>query len=453
MATIVQTSPYADIERQKADGRRVLGTLFLCGWICVLMQGALRKWIFPGVTALYLVQDVPLIVAYGYAVLKGYVWAGKVMMGCVLVALLLSIEALAQIVVVDLDTKTAVIGLHQYIFYFPILFLLPMCLDSAQIRRFIRWNLLSILPMTLLVAVQSRSGKSAWINRTAAGDETAFSINGTTAIRATGTFNFTLSYSIWCGVAAALVVGEWILPPERRSFKSRMLLILCSLSVAMATMVSGSRTAVFLAAGAFFGGVVAAFLLWNTKLLLRFAVVVLLMPVLGGLAYLLAPDAFSGNLNRFSHEDNQKEMSVRIAQMTVGFLIEPGFSVLGKGIGTGIQAASVGAMDPYAIKLSEWDNIRGVQELGTFGGIAIVLTRYLATFLVIGAGIRAQLQRPGFAYALPIAFTVAPTLAIGDMWRTAPMVATQVFYFIALICGAILFRKEAQHNALLNRAG
>jgi len=133
LATIVQTSPYADIDRQKADGRGVLGTLFLCGWICVLLQGALRKWVFPGVTALYLIQDVPLIVAYGYAVLKGYIWAGKVMIGCMLVAILLSIETLTQLVVIDLNTRTALIGLHQYIFYFPILFLMPMCLDSVQI--------------------------------------------------------------------------------------------------------------------------------------------------------------------------------------------------------------------------------------------------------------------------------------------------------------------------------
>ncbi len=426
----------------------------MAGWICVLLQGALRKWAFPAAAKpLYLVQDVPLIIAYVYAILKGHIWAGKVALGCCLIALLLSIETLAQLIFVDLQLKTAIIGLHQYIFYLPILFLFPVCLNHQQMRRFIRWNLLIIIPMGILGTVQSRAGKSAWINRTAAGDETAFSIAGSTAIRATGTFNFTLSYSIWCGIAAALVVGEWILPPEKRSFKSRLLLILCSICVSMATMVSGSRTAIVLAAAAFIGGAVAALLQRNQRLILRFAGIIFAMPLMAGLAYLLAPDAFTGNLNRLSHSENQTEMSVRVMQMTVGFLSEPGFSVLGKGIGTGIQAASVSSADPYAVKLSEWDNIRGVQELGTFGGILLVLTRYLAALLVIGAGLRAQMQRPGFAYALPIAFTVAPTLAIGDMWRTAPMVATQVFYFMALICGAMLFRRQSQKIALLNQAG
>jgi hypothetical protein len=428
--------------------------MFMAGWICVLLQGALRKWAFPSLAKpLYLVQDVPLIIAYGYAVLKGHIWAGKVALGCCLVALLLSMQTLAQLIFVDLQLKTAIIGLHQYIYYLPILFLFPMCLKHKEMRRFIRWNLLIIIPMGVLGTVQSRSGKSAWINRTAAGDETAFSIAGSTAIRATGTFNFTQSYSIWCGIAAALVIGEWILPPEKRSFKSRLLLIAFSISASMATMVSGSRTAILLGAGAFFGGLVAALLQRDQKLILRFVGIVLAMPVVAGLAYLLAPDAFTGNLNRLSHPENQREMSTRIEQLTVGFLSEPEFSFLGKGIGTGIQAASSSSTDPYSVKLSEWDNIRGVQELGTFAGIALVMTRYLAALLVIAAAVRAQLQRPGFAYALPIAFTVAPTLAIGDMWRTAPMVATQVFYFMALICGAILYRRESQSIAPLNRAG
>jgi hypothetical protein len=439
---------------RKPDSRTLLAWFFLAGWICVLMQGALRKWIFPGAAKpLYLIQDVPLLLAYVYAVLKGHIWAGKVAFSCCVISLLLAIQTLAQLMFVDLPLKTAVIGLHQYIYYLPILFIYPVCLNHKEIRRFIRWNLLIIIPMGILGTMQSRAGKAAWINRTAAGDETAFSIAGSTAIRATGTFNFTLSYSIWCGVAAALVVGEWILPPEKRSFKSRLLLILFSICVAMATMVSGSRTAIFLAAGAFFGGLVAALLLRNQQLILRFGGIILAMPLMAGLAFLLAPDAFTGNLNRFSHSENQVEMSVRIAQMTVGFLSEPGFSVFGKGIGTGIQAASASSTDPYSIKLSEWDNIRGVQEMGTFGGIPLVLARYIASLLLIGAAVRAQLQRPGFAYALPIAFTVAPTLAIGDIWRTAPMVATQVFYFMALICGAILFRRESQSIALLNRAG
>lgn len=439
--------------RPRPTSRDVLANLFLVSWICVLLQGALRKWAFPGVTVLYLIQDVPLLLAYIYAVVKGLVWSGKVAAGCTLVAILLSIETLVQLIFVDFQMKTAVIGLHQYIFYLPIVFLLPVCLNRKHMGRFMRFNLWVIPFMALLAGLQSRAGKGAWINRTAAGDETAFGITGTDAVRTTGTFNFTLGYSIWCGIAVALVVGEWLLPPARRSYKSRLLLLFFSCSAALATMVSGSRTAIFLAAAAFLGGIVAALLLRNWEMILRFAGIMLLLPVLLGVTYLISPGTVTGTLNRFSGEDTHREMGKRIIDMTVGFLVEPHYSLLGEGIGTGIQAAQVGSFNPYATNLSEWDTIRGVQELGTYGGIALVLVRYFAAILVLLAGVRAQLQRPGFGYALPLAMTAVPTLAIGDIWRTAPMVATQVFYCVALICGGILFRAEPQGNALMNRAG
>jgi hypothetical protein len=444
---MIQTQPRIHMPRPKPTSRDRLAHLFMAAWVCIILQGALRKWVFPGVTVVYLVQDVPLIFAYVYAVWKGLIWRGKLEWVCILIGSLLTLETLIQILALAFPLKTAVIGLHQYIFYLPILFLAPMCFNHKHRRVFLRWNLLSIAPMSIIAALQSRSPKGAWINRTASGDDTAFSIAGSTAVRATGTFNFTLPFAIWCGFAVALVIGEWLTPPARRSFKSTTLIFVCTMCAILATMVSGSRSAVLLAAAAFFGGFVVVLMSRNRKNIMRFVAVLILLPALAGIAYLVAPDSFTGNLNRLSDEGNQEEMTSRIWNMSLGFVSGPDFSILGKGIGTGIQAGSVGSADAYRTQLSEWDTIRAVQELGTFPGVALVLIRYGSVLALLMVARRAQLQRASFPLAIPLAVSTIPTLAIGDVWRVAPQVATQVFFFVAIICGAFLFRREPVDSA------
>jgi len=72
------------------------------------------------------------------------------------------------------------------------------------------------------------------------------------------------------------------------------------------------------------------------------------------------------------------------------------------------------------------------------------MARYATSMLVILAAIRAlKLPRlESWPHAVPIAFTIVPTLAIGDMIHSAPIQAPQVYYCAALICSALLYRKE-----------
>ncbi len=415
----------------------------MASWICVLMQGALRKWVLPGVNILYLVQDVPLLFAYVYALWKGLVWGGKVAWTCIVISIVLSIQAMLQLIAGDLTMRMAVIGLHHYIFYLPILFLAPVCYNFKHRLQFVRWNLLIIIPMALIGTLQSRAPKGAWINRTSAGDDTAFGVTGD-VVRASGTFNFAQTYDIWCGMAIALVLGEWLLAPEHRSFKSKALLLVCTLSAVLATLVSGARSAVALAVLGFLGGLAAVVVTRNFKLIVRFAAVLFMVPFLAGVAYVAAPKSLQGVLDRFTAEGTEQNLIDRISYGFVGFAIEPKFSFLGKGAGFGIPAANPSLGASVTIILSEHETIRIVQEFGTFTGTALVLTRYVGGFLVVLAGFKC-LKLPGrhsFPHAVPLAFVVAPTLMVGELARSAPVIATQIFFCIALISSAILFRRE-----------
>lgn len=412
-------------------------------WICVILQGALRKWIFPGANILYFVQDVPLLFAYVYAFWKGLVWGGKVAWTCIVVSILISIQAMLQLIFGDLHLRTAVIGLHNYIFYLPVLFIAPVSFNFMHRKRFIRWNLLFAIPMSLIAALQSRSPKGAWINRTSAGDDTAFSLTSDT-VRATGTFNFTLMYSVWCGIVVALMLGEWLLPPERRTFKSRIVLLLCTLCAVMANVVSGSRTAVLLSAFAFIGGFAAVVFTRNVKHIVRFTAVLVLMPVIFIIGYFAAPKSVNAVIDRFSGESNEQSIETRINHQILGFTYAAKFSVLGLGVGYGIPAANPAAAAAGGLILSENEPIRMLQEMGTFTGTALVLMRYFAGFGLLLVGFQClQLPRGHtLPHGLPLAFTVAPTLMVGELLRSAPVLASQVYFCAALILGAVLFQHE-----------
>jgi hypothetical protein len=451
LATTIHAARHVEKIVARSKSIDTLATIFLTAWVTVLLQGALRKWVFPGATIVYLVQDVPLAIAYAYALRKNILWTGRLAGLCACITALLFVQAMLQIIFIDHNPLVAMIGLHHYIFYLPMLFFIPPCMTPHNVRRFLRLNLWINIPMGLLATLQAVSPRGAWVNRTVAGDDMAFQVGGSDAVRAMGTFSFTLMFSIWCGIAVALVIGEWLLPPSRRAYQSRSLLLASTASAAVATMVSGSRTAVFLAAAAFVGAIAAVIVTRNYAHLLRFGAILILLPMLGLLSYLLAPKSFDANLQRFTDPGNQGEMRQRALNMTVGFLAEPKFSTLGMGIGIGIQAASVGSANAYSVSLSEYDSTRIVEELGTFTGVFLVLLRYFAGFVLISAGFKALLLPHPYSFpqAVPLAFTVTPTLMIGDIVRTAPGIATQAYFCIALICGAILTSRQPQRGTTL----
>jgi hypothetical protein len=45
-------------------------------------------------------------------------------------------------------------------------------------------------------------------------------------------------------------------------------------------------------------------------------------------------------------------------------------------------------------------------------------------------------------HAVPLAFSAAPTIMVGDLTHSAPITATQAYFWSALILGALLFRHE-----------
>ena len=78
MATALQFGEEYTVERpQEIAPVRVLAKWFFASFWMIVFTGAIRKWIMPGVTALYLLQDVPIGLAYLYAIWTGFFKIGR----------------------------------------------------------------------------------------------------------------------------------------------------------------------------------------------------------------------------------------------------------------------------------------------------------------------------------------------------------------------------------------
>lgn len=425
-----------------------MARLFFATFWVVIFTGSVRKWIFPGVSALYLLQDVPMVVAYVYAIWTGLFTRSYLMLYTVLLGTIITLQTLAQIVFSGLDLFVAGVGLHNYLFYLPILFVFPLCLTLRYRKDFVRWNLYLSIPMCLLAIAQSISPKQAFVNRTSEGGD-AFGMPGADVARVSGTFNFTTFYGIWVGLAVALCMGEWLLPKERRSIRNQWLLILCTFTVNICHLISASRAAIALAAAAICGAMIGAIVLGSTRALLAIAGMCFLLPVAAGMTYFISPAEFNIIVDRFTGDTYVDDSKNRLQDGLIGFAVIPKFSLIGAGVGMGVDAAHVGNADTYnfTYSLSENDMTRTVMELGTPVGLLYALSRLGFLFGMVFFSIK--IVRSGSSpHVLPLSVFLLAQGYQGDLTRAATMTASQIMIGYAFILGAYYYPDNDPDNSL-----
>lgn len=416
------------------------GYYFATFW-CILFTGAIRKWMFPHVSILYLFQDIPIFLAYIYALRSGIYRLGVLFYGIVTISVVVTLQTLAQVVLIGHDWIIAIVGLHHYLFYLPMLLIFPLCLTEKYRRDFIRWNLLLSIPMCLLVVAQAQSPKSAFINRTSEGE--AMGLPGVEVARVSGTYNFVAFYAIWVGLAFALCMGEWLLRRERRIFQNRWLLILCTLCLTICGLVSGSRQTIFLAALGLLGALFAAFVLGSGRAVLAIGGIFLLLPVAAVSTYLISPVEFNTVNERLTGENGAADSRNRMLGSFYSFITEPQFSLIGRGVGLGVDAAHFGSANAYTFTydLSEGDETRNVMELGTPVGLFYMTLRFSLIFGMFLLSVRIVRTR-STPHVLPLSFMLAgQTLA--DLTRAATMTSTQVMVGYSFILAAQLYPDAA----------
>jgi hypothetical protein len=192
--------------------RLIWGVMFL-----VVCEGAVRKWIAPGIQAeIYLVKDAMLVIAY-IGFLRSRVPTDiqrQVMRG---LSILLAI-ALGYFVLQILNPNSpslvlSIVGLKNYLLYAPLAFVVPYMFTSTKdvehkLRKYALW----MIPFAGLGVVQFAFGPAHWINGYVNHDpdyETIIALFGAgdAKARTTGTFSYPGGYSTFLTVMLYLALG------------------------------------------------------------------------------------------------------------------------------------------------------------------------------------------------------------------------------------------------------
>ena len=369
-----------------SDSDKRLRNLKIGVWayfLLLIFEGALRKWVLPGLaTPLLIIRDPIAIwllfqsIRYGIFKPNFYVYALWVMTG---------IAFLTTMIFAHGDVTVAIFGARISVFHFPLIYVIGRIFDREDVIAMGKWLLWISVGMTVLVGLQFYSPQSAWINRGIAGDTAGSGFSGAGGFyRVPGTFSFTNGLSLFYGFVASYVFYFWIDNKDKKVPK--YLLLVATFSLLAAIPLSISRTILFEVVMSIAFLLVIA--IRNPKFLSKIITIGIIgFVLLIGLSFLpFFQTSTSAFTERFSTA-NESEGGLegvfidRFLGGMVGALTSdqtPPFWGMGLGMGTNAGAKLLTGDTTYLISEGEWGRLIG--EMGLILGLTFIFLRLYLLF-------------------------------------------------------------------------
>lgn len=399
---------------QKQESQRCLAvSLVFVIYALALAEGALRKWVVPGLsTPLYFLRDPAVIGLYAYVayarLLRIDGWARAWFAFAALASFVSILPYAAQ----GLGVQVWGFGVRTYWLYMPLAFVVGSTFNRDDVYRFIRMNLFLAVPYAALIVVQVRSPVGSLVNASISGDE-GIAMVAYGLVRPYGVFTYTGQNVIFVGSLVAMFFA-YILT-RGIGFGNLLFVILAAIAVASAAVLTGSRAIYFVigasllltVAGSLFTRRFAAGFKVAAKVGLSIALAAALFVTLYGDAYQAMQERFQnaarsegGITNRLDYELLSFIPALETAPL------------LGHGIGLGTPALT-GYLNRPQLEFGESDLTRNINELGVMLGIVMLGMRFaFSIFLLRNAMVAA---RYGMLALLPLAGYVAVYLAQGQI--------------------------------------
>lgn len=360
-------------------------------FLLLIFEGALRKWILPGLAEpLLLIRDPFLILIYIRALGRGVF----VVNGFVIVLGFLGMIALLLGMTVGSGNLVVTgFGFDAMFFHLPLIFIMPRVLDREDVVRIGRAMLWLSFPMAALMAMQFRAGPDDWVNVGVGGTVGAQIRGALGKIRPPGFFSFITGAAQFLGLATVFVLYGWI----KKGTYSRYLLLGAGGAITLAAGVSTSRLTL--------GNIGLIFLMLGLVVLLDrksvTGVVRMLVPI--GLILIVVTnlDVYKEGGEVFEARfeeagDGQASALGKAANWTERIFGEfiGGFNAvkhapfLGAGLGVGTNVGARVLSGELGFLLAEGEWARCVLELGPVLGFAYLLTRVALTFSVLSPALR-----------------------------------------------------------------
>lgn len=217
--------------------------------VLVVLEGTLRKWVLPQASQLiYFLKDFVLLGAYLSYFLNSkskqrLITKTSTIKFCIF---LVSSWCLFQAFNPNLGSPIiGIIGIKNYLFYIPLMWMLPSLFQSEEeLYKFLRFYLLLLIPVGLLAIAQFFSPPNSPINVYAWGDKGPdVALSGDLkSVRVTGTFSYLAGYSVYLGVCISLLLPMLTMkqPPLWQCIS-----IVEVLLVAVTSFMTGARGLIF----------------------------------------------------------------------------------------------------------------------------------------------------------------------------------------------------------------
>ena len=380
---------------KRATRRRLRQLLWLYFWL-LIFEGALRKWVVPGLSnPLLLVRDPIALLAlwWGWPLLRQrrlQIWLQPLM-------LFGSLGGLLAVTVGHGDLFTALYGARVFLLQMPLIFLFAAVFDRRDVIRF-AWALLWLsIPMTVLLAIQSGLPDSHFLNVGPGGFGTAAFQGALGRSRPPGTFTFISGVVSFYSLAAASLF--MVIYGSKVRQRGRIFCMVAGIALVVALPVSISRS------------LLAAYLLVLVSLIVTLLISrVRILPLVSGLFAVLIAFGLATTLPVFqdtsvaflarwegagaaSGSDREEVGDVGIATNQLQNRVLPGFTqpfsdldripLLGNGIGMGSNVGAQRLGDGKGFLLGEGGWEVSIGELGLVLGLPFILWRVALAFWIL----------------------------------------------------------------------
>ncbi len=353
-------------------------------FILLIFEGALRKWILPGLSDVLLIVRDPVALYILIKAAKHNIFINNPYF--VAAAIISVISFFTAFFFGHGNMVVATFGIRIMLLHFPLIFVIGRVFNHDDVLQVGKVLLLMAPFMAVLIGLQFYSPQYAWVNRGLRGSLEGAGFAGANGyMRPPGVFSFTSGNSAFWGLVGAYLFYFWL--HAKRIKQSTLIIVTASVIAAMSFSISRSL---------FFGLLVSVgFLLaatarkpnyfWSIVFaLIGVAVVGLLI-----MQFSLFNTGFDAFTSRFeqagSAEGGLKGTLVDrfLGGMYGAIRDTPNFWGQGLGMGTNAGAKIMTGRTDFLIAEGEWGRIIG--ETGFVLGLGLILVRVILSFQLIQA--------------------------------------------------------------------
>jgi hypothetical protein len=364
----------------------------------VVCEGALRKWVLPGLQAeFYLVKDAMLVLAY-----IGFVSSSlptgihlKVMVGLITLLMLTSFFFAVQVFNPNSPSIIlSIIGFKNYLLYAPLAFVVPYMFSSSKdLEHKLRKYAIIMIPFAALGLVQFAFAADHWINSYVSHDEGETVMAGfgleesEDKQRTSGTFSYPGGYTLFLTVM--LYLGLGLAASKNWRFSGNLWPWALIVITIAAMFTTGSRHPIY-------GSVITAPLvlyMWSSRGVIssgNFLKIGLAGMFISIVVAFIASGAIEAYDYRVERADDPIDRVLAPVIQTYGAVVET--PIMGTGLASthGSAATIMGTKDYWWLEgnFYESEPARVWQETGVIGFILVYAARIWLLVKAINLGLR-----------------------------------------------------------------